>query len=622
MLPEPEVAVTNHIPISAAEAFAHEIRRISSMILSSKADSAMARLAPGQLALRIASSFGLRAIDVDIALAVLAAHIDHEFALMLHNLVGRSELGLLAALLPKLEDRLALSDAVGAESPTVAAKLLRRTETDGAGLLAPTRRFTAAVLGKHLLSMLPSYAEVISDDPVGAPWVPSPHGLVSALQREGAGALCLVTGMPGAGKTTWACSAAYSLKHIALRIDAAGAARSSRAVSAELRELMEDAALEGVPIVLDNAGTLLQHESTLSTLLEDVLISAPAKLFVVLGTSESLDERVASRALARVCVQPPPPEVRHELWSRAKSGSPIPSALAQDLVLTPRQIRNAIALVESGVDPVAAAFEQLPQSHGLTLPDRTQARLRALVLPKEVRAEIIELIEAIRARCSVVHGGSSNRGRALTAMFNGDSGTGKTFACEVIAAEVGLPLMRVNVASLVDKYIGETEKNLVRVFEQAQGRGGILFFDEADAIFSTRTDVSRATDRYANLETNLLLQLMEQFTGVVLLTTNLKQNIDQAFMRRITFKIYFDPPEAPERAKLWRSILPLDRYEEGIDYVRLARAFELNGGSIRAASLRAAYRATAGNRRITLDDLAECAQLETQGMGRVAAWEK
>lgn len=607
---------------AASDAFAHEIRRISTMMLpSAQGDSATAGLVPGTLALRIASWFGLRAIDVDVALAVLASHIDHEFALMLHNLVGRTELGLLSALLPLLEDRLGLFDAVGAEAPAVMAGLVRRTENDGAGFLAPTRRFTAAVFGKPVLSSLPAYAELIDREPAGAPWVSVPAGLMSAMHAETAGALCLVTGAPGTGKTSWACHAAYQLKKLALRIDAASAARAERAVSAELRELIEDAAMDGVPVVLDNAGDLLQHESRLSMLIEDVLAGARVKLFVVLGQAESLDDRVASRALARVRIEPPPPAIRHELWSRATGGPPIPAALAQDLVLTPRQICNAVALVEAGVDPVAAAFEQLPKSHGLTLPDRTNARLSALVLPKDVRAEIVELIDAINARGSIAHDMSSNRGQALTAMFNGDSGTGKTFACEVIAAEVGLPLMRVNVATLVDKYIGETEKNLVRVFEQAQGQGGILFFDEADALFGARTDVSRATDRYANLETNLLLQLMEQFSGVVLLTTNLKQNIDQAFMRRITFKIYFDAPEAPERAKLWRMILPTDRYADGIDFGRLAQSFELTGGSIRAASLRAAYRATAANRRISLEDLADCAQLETQGMGRVATWQ-
>jgi MoxR-like ATPase len=582
-------------------------------------DGSLRRIRPGELAMRLASAFGLRGIDVDVALAVLAAHIDHEFGLLLHTVAGRSELGLLAALLPRLEDRLACFDAVGNEAPVVQARLVRRTELDGVGVLTPTRRFRTAVFGQHLLSSLPAFAERIGSSPAAMPWVMPPAGLMSAMQGE-TSAMCVVSGGPGCGKTGWACQAAHSLTGAALRIDVARAARSDSSVVVEIRELIEDAALVGWPVVLDNTGALLKAESRLSLLLEEILDSSLAKLFVVLGDGETLDERVESRALAHVRVQPPPASVRRELWAAVRPSVDIPTTLADDLVLTPRQIRNAVAMVNAGADPVLAAFEQLPRSQNLALPDRAIAKLDALILPADVRDEIIELIDAIKARGAVAEHFASSRGRAITALFNGDSGTGKTFSCEVIAAEVGLPLMRVNVASLVDKYIGETEKNLVRVFEQAQAQGGILFFDEADALFGNRTDVSRAQDRYANLETNLLLQLMEQFTGVVLLTTNLKQNIDQAFMRRIMFKVYFDPPEAPERARLWRSVLPPDRFEPGVDFARLARSFELSGGSIKAAALRAAYRAMAAGRRVSIEDLVDCAQLEVQGMGRVATW--
>jgi SpoVK/Ycf46/Vps4 family AAA+-type ATPase len=190
----------------------------------------------------------------------------------------------------------------------------------------------------------------------------------------------------------------------------------------------------------------------------------------------------------------------------------------------------------------------------------------------------------------------------------------------VISVEVGLPLMRVNVASLVDMYIGETEKNLARVFAQAQAHGGILLFDEADALFGARTNVSRAQDRYANLETNLLLQLMESFSGIVFLTTNLKNNIDPAFMRRIMYKVYFEPPEPVQRAALWRRHVPEVLWGEHINFDRLGTAFELTGGSIRSAALRAAYRCSALGRGISTLDLVECAKLETANLGRVAAW--
>jgi len=509
-------------------------------------------------------------------------------------------------------------DAVGADAPAVASRLLRRSEVDGQGVLSATRRFRSAVFGVHLPSSLPAFAELIATDGPGAPWVQTSPSLNRAMSKSG-GAMCIVSGESGSGRTSWASNAARSVSSTALRIDAARAARADGNVSVELRELLEDSTLLSAAIVLDNVGEMLAPNSRLASLVEEVVASAPLRMFVVVDDIAAVDPRIATRALTHVKIESPPPAVRREMWSRARSESPIPNTLAEDLVLTPRQIRNAVALVEAGVDPVSAALEQL-SANGLTMPDRSSSKLDVLVLPPDVRAEIVELIGAIRSRAEVAKELTSGRGRAITAMFNGESGTGKTFACEVIAAEVGLPLMRVNVASLVDKYIGETEKNLVRVFAQAQGQGGILFFDEADAMFGARTDVSRAQDRYANLETNLLLQLMEQFTGVVLLTTNLKQNIDAAFMRRIMFKVYFEAPEPVERVKLWRTVLPSERYEQGIDFGRLARTFELSGGSIRAAALRAAYRATAAKRAVSMADLAECAQLETHGMGRVAAW--
>ncbi len=196
-------------------------------------------------------------------------------------------------------------------------------------------------------------------------------------------------------------------------------------------------------------------------------------------------------------------------------------------------------------------------------------------------------------------------------------------ACEVVAAETGLPLLRVNAATLVDKYIGETEKNLARAFSQARAAGAILLFDEADALFGSRTEVKGANDRYANLETNVLLQLMEEHRGVVLLTTNLKRNMDVAFMRRIAFKIDFDLPDAKVRADIWRVSLPSGEVDDGIDHARLGKVFPIAGGGIKSAVLRAAYRAAAAGRKISMKaDLAACADLECQALGKIIAWKE
>lgn len=606
---------------ASADMLGYEIRRLSESLLNRNAgNSAHTEVPRGRLAVRLATTFGLREIDVDLALAVLAAEIDHEFALLLYGTAARTETGVLAALVPRLEDRLAYLDAIGPDGHAIRRKVLRRVEVHGVGVLAPTRRFKVLVTGSSLFAMFPEFARIITVAPAEIPWVAPPEGALSAMRIAAGGSLCIVSGPDGVGKTTWAQRAAFTVGAACLYIDTSRAARANREVATEISELLDDAALTSTPVVIDNVESMLGTGSRLASIIEDALETSDVRIFAVAADADEVSARLRTRALGHVRISAPSATVRRELWQGANVAPQVRDMLADDLVLTPRQIANAIALIETGADPAVAAFEQLPKAHNLTLPDRATARLDALVLPEDTRREVIELIGAIRSRGYVQQRLSPGRGRAVTALFNGDSGTGKTFACEVVAAEVGLPLMRVNVASLVDKYIGETEKNLERVFAQAQAQGGILFFDEADALFGARTDVTRAQDRYANLETNLLLQLMESFSGVVLLTTNLKQNIDQAFLRRIMFKVYFETPEPKERERIWRSIMPAEEFAEGIDFPRLAKTFELTGGSIRAAALRAAYRAAAAGSRIAMADLVDCAQLETQGMGRVATW--
>ncbi|GAA2493643.1 ATP-binding protein [Winogradskya humida] len=224
-----------------------------------------------------------------------------------------------------------------------------------------------------------------------------------------------------------------------------------------------------------------------------------------------------------------------------------------------------------------------------------------LVLPEEPTELLREL--AVRARqrekvlgdWQLLRGGG--RGRGVVGLFAGDSGTGKTLAAEVLAASLGVELYVVDLAAIVDKYIGETEKNLERVFTEADRTDAVLLFDEADAIFGKRSEVRDARDRYANLESAYLLQRLETFTGVAILTTNLRANIDDAFTRRLDLVIDFPFPGPPERALLWRRVLAgapqspdLDAALDGI-----AERFELGGGSIRAAAVTAAYRATASS---------------------------
>jgi ATP-dependent 26S proteasome regulatory subunit len=211
-------------------------------------------------------------------------------------------------------------------------------------------------------------------------------------------------------------------------------------------------------------------------------------------------------------------------------------------------------------------------------------------------------------------------GRGVSVMMAGPPGTGKTMAAQILAAELGYDLYRIDLSQVVNKYVGETEKNLARVFDEAEASHAVLFFDEADALFARRTDVRSANDRYANLEVNYLLQRMETYDGVTLLATNLEQGIDDAFRRRVRFAIELDMPETDERERLWRSMIPAEApLAADVDWRALAAAFELAGAYIKRAVVRAALMAVSdGGRPIRHADLLAAARQEYRDMGRVS----
>jgi SpoVK/Ycf46/Vps4 family AAA+-type ATPase len=211
------------------------------------------------------------------------------------------------------------------------------------------------------------------------------------------------------------------------------------------------------------------------------------------------------------------------------------------------------------------------------------------------------------------------RSGGLIALFSGESGTGKTMAAQVIANDLGLEAYRVDLAGVVSKYIGDTEKNLDRVFQTAEHANAVLVFDEADALFGKRSAVSDARDRYANLEVAYLLQRVETYPGVVILTTNLRQDVDQAFLRRLDFALDFPVPGAAERARLWRRHLPpAAPAEPGLDLDRLARAHPLPGGAIRNCARAAAFAAADDGGVITATHLERAVALELRKLGRLS----
>ncbi|MET9418932.1 ATP-binding protein, partial [Streptomyces klenkii] len=245
-----------------------------------------------------------------------------------------------------------------------------------------------------------------------------------------------------------------------------------------------------------------------------------------------------------------------------------------------------------------------------------------ILLPTTAREHLEMLITRVSHRDDVFtrfglrRGGG--RGHGTAALFAGESGTGKTLAAEVVAAELHMDLYIVNLPSVVSKYIGETEKNLERIFSAAETLRSVLLFDEADSMFAKRGEVKGSNDRHANMQSGYLLQRLESFNGLAILTTNLRSNIDTAFTRRFDEVIEFPSPGPEVRARLWKTFLsehaPLD-----MPYETLARAYDLAGGSIRASVETAAFTAILKGRELTLADVLTGIQSEYSKLGRIYA---
>jgi hypothetical protein len=310
-----------------------------------------------------------------------------------------------------------------------------------------------------------------------------------------------------------------------------------------------------------------------------------------------------------------------------------PDELARKFRFTPTQIARA---VNTAVD-IAASHGRPAEVSDLYTGAQAHSQLRLgqlarqitprhdwedLILPPDRLTQLREVCE----RAEHTHlvrdvwgfGRKMSRTVGISALFAGESGTGKTMSAEVLAQHLGLVLYKIDLSAVVSKYIGETEKNLSVVFEEAQASNAILFFDEADALFGKRSEVKDARDRYANIETAYLLQRIEDYDGIAILATNLRQNMDEAFTRRLDFVIDFPFPEPEYRRRIWEVHFPPGvPLAKDVDLTLLAEKFALAGGNIRNAALSAAYIAAADGRVITMQHIHHAIRREHQKMGRL-----
>jgi ATP-dependent 26S proteasome regulatory subunit len=330
---------------------------------------------------------------------------------------------------------------------------------------------------------------------------------------------------------------------------------------------------------------------------------------------------------------------REELWAGALDGMGPEldlAALAARFRLSGGQIRDAAATARNLArwrDPDAGQVSMADLFAACRLQSNRKLAALAqkiephytwddLVLPPDRLAQLREICHQLKYRATVYEAWGFDRklslGKGLNVLFAGPSGTGKTMAAEVMAHELGLDLYKIDLSMVVSKYIGETEKNLARIFAEAETSNAILFFDEADALFGKRSEVKDAHDRYANIEISYLLQRMEAYEGMTILATNLRQNMDEAFVRRLHCTVEFPFPSERDRRRIWQGIWPAETpLDPALDLGGLARRFELAGGNIRNIALAAAFLAAGDGQVVKMPHLLHATRREYQKLGKV-----
>jgi hypothetical protein len=587
---------------------------------------------------------------------------------------------LLDLLCPDVEAKVAARARFGPSAPLLRHQLVELGEPSGAALLlGRTVRLDPRVAdflldGDELDERLRPWARLL-DGAADLEALALPQDLRRRLAglveraRAGTGLVVYLQGPCGSGRRTVAAAFAAALGRRLLVVDGARLAAHDPGELARMARLADrEARLRGVPL----------HWAGFDALLADDRAAHLAGLLAVLGerpgltflAGEAVWEPVdALHGVDVVRLELPWPDHRERLrlWRAALAGGPRapadPPAAPASASPAPQAIAAASPALDPAVDLAALAGrfrlragqirDAAASARGLALarspvsPTITQADLFAacrlhsnrrlgevaqkvtprygwddLVLPADRMAQLHEIHDQLRYRALVYGTWGFDRklalGKGLNVLFAGPSGTGKTMAADVLAGALGLDLYRIDLSSVVSKYVGETEKNLSRVFAEAATSNAVLFFDEADALFGKRTQVRDAHDRYANVETSYLLQKMEEYEGAVILATNLRKNMDEAFVRRLHACVEFPVPGAADRRRIWERIWPAETpRDSALDLDLLARQVEVPGGNIRNIALAGAFLAAADGGVVTMAHLLRATQREYQKMGKV-----
>jgi AAA+ superfamily predicted ATPase len=618
------------------------------------------RTGPGRFA-TLARGLGLGELELRLVAALIAPEHDPEveraYAFAWDDFTRkRPDVGFLIELVGG-DDAAARAAVRAALAPEAPLRLLRvvlvgaATDTD---LTPPARR--PARLADRVIGFLqgddgvdPALDGVVALAPPAelAEVVVAPAVVAMARRalapRGDVPARVLVHGGPGVGKAMLVRALAHEAGTPVVRVDAAELLRAPERLDERMARVAREAGLRGALTLFHGAAALGELGPGLAERFAELVRRTPGP---VVMTAHVRPAWLTPAIPELVEVELPAPNLRErvELWHRSLArvgGAALVSeetvrAIAARFALGGASIRRAAERAVSQARLREAEHIDLPalgESARLMLQHRLGTVARRiepgfawadLVLPDDTLDTIKELTNFAKYRAALLEEWGWTKklpyGRGVSAILAGPPGTGKTMVAQLLSRELGYDLYVIELAQVVNKYVGETEKNLARVFDEAENSHAILFFDEADALFAKRTEVKSSNDRYANLEVNYLLQRMETYNGVTLLATNLEQGIDEAFKRRVRFTIQFEMPEPPVRTALWKSMFPVEsKVAPDVDWDRLGARFEMSGGYIKKAALRAAARAMhrGADATITGADLDLAAQLEYREMGRI-----
>ncbi len=480
-------------------------------------------------------------------------------------------------------------------------------------------------------------------------WTPNALQRAAELARQTPLMLITLEGPYGSGKLDAARTLSAALGKPLLMADMQQALGHSQPLETTFALLLREAALQQSALYLAHFERLLADPTAAHVMaLRQALKSSAGcePTLIVIGTEAAWQAQPpwAESTLLHFKLDPPGYAQRMQTWERALHAQPRAAPDGDAL----RAVAGKYALSNGQIEDAARMAEQLAALRGADAPiDADDLRAAAgaqsnqglqriaqkvtpvygwddIVLPPSPMRQLREAYSTLKQRQVVLAEWGFERkmalGKGTAILFAGPSGTGKTMAAQILAHELGLDLYKVDLSTLVSKYIGETEKNLSQIFKEAQTSNAILFFDEADALFGKRSEVKDAHDRYANIEVAYLLQRVEEYDGAVILASNLNQNMDDAFRRRLRHLIEFPFPDAEHRERIWRAAFPAQApLEAELDFTFLARQFELSGGNIRNAAFAAALIAAQEGKPIGMQHLALAVLREMQKMGKLPA---